>query len=216
MQPPNALPAETAFSLRADLLLLAAVLTVLAGLGWANRQLLAVLADLSCAVAGMATFLVIWNARRQVEQGFFLVLGMAFLAAAALDGARLALAAMPELYLGDFSAGLHAVSQLALAVGLAGGAWLPRKRTLSVAAAGACLAGLTASLTLALLALGYLDAWGLSNAAEAGRREFLAAVAHGLAAALFLTAGAGIWRDRQTLPAALAWLLAAAMAALAA
>lgn len=214
--PPTALPPEPAFPLRADLLLLAAVLTVLAGLGWANRQLLTVLADLSCAVAGMATFLVIWNARRQVEQGFFLVLGMAFLAAAALDGARLALAAMPELYLGDFSAGLHAVSQLTLAAGLAGGAWLPRKRTLSVAAAGACLAGLTASLTLALLALGYLDAWGLSNAAEAGGREVLAAFAHGVAAAFFLTAGAGIWRDRQAMPSTLAWLLAAAMTALAA
>ncbi|WP_235669591.1 PAS domain S-box protein [Solidesulfovibrio carbinolicus] len=214
--PPTALPPEPAFPLRADLLLLAAVLTVLAGLGWANRQLLTVLADLCCAVAGMATFLVIWNARRQVEQGFFLVLGMAFLAAAALDGARLALAAMPELYLGDFSAGLHAVSQLTLAAGLAGGAWLPRKRTLSVAAAGACLAGLTASLTLALLALGYLDAWGLSNAAEAGGREVLAAFAHGVAAAFFLTAGAGIWRDRQAMPSTLAWLLAAAMTALAA
>jgi PAS domain S-box-containing protein len=204
-----------ALSCTTDLWLLAMVLTVMAVVGWWHQPLFVVLADLSCTLTGTATFLVIWNARRQVEQGFFLMLGMAFLAASAFDGARLVLAALPQLSLGGAASGLRVSGLMTLALVLAGGAFFARAKRLSLAATGICVAGVALALFVVLLPLGFLDVFGLSVVAGASGRQEYATAGNIAATVLFVLAGTGVWRGRGDMPGTIGGLLLGSLAALA-
>ncbi|MHC1791731.1 PAS domain S-box protein [Solidesulfovibrio sp.] len=212
-EPP--LTARPVPSLSKGVCFIALLALLLGALALFNTQLFQALAELICALTGAATFLVIWNARPHVEQGFFLVLGLSFLAAACFDGARLVVAAgLPGLaYLTVAMAELRTAGTLALALPLCAGAWLAQDKAISSLRAGAWVG--TAALLLLLatvlgIGTGADGPFGVSGsfAGSAGQTRFTAeTVGLGLAALLFAAAGLGVWRNWRQSPRPITLLL---------
>lgn len=214
-------PSRPAASPAKDLWLLGLVIAALAAVGLHNHPLFEILSDLVCTLTGAATFLVIWNARRHVEHSFFLVLGMAFLAAAAFDGSRLVVAAaLPGLpHTAAVLSGLRTAGLLLLAVSLCFGAWRMQNRRVSTAVIGGWVGGGAVLLTLAVVPFGPLDSFGLlaMQAAGPGHGRFpIETAGVGLAALFFAGAGLGVWRTRSQSPPPTGTLLLASLGCLAA
>lgn len=146
------------------------------------------LAEMACMAAGVATFLVAWNARRFVTHGFFLILGPAFLVAAAFDAAHImamvGLTRPPLTAVGP--AAIWASGGLGLAASLCAGAWLPAGRR--VQANTALLAVIGGNLGL-LLAAAVLPDFG----------QWMALAAHPTGLGLLAAAGAGLLRAKTSL-----------------
>lgn len=117
------------------LLSMALGISLLVVLGVSDSPPFYALAELLCVIAGMATFLVIWNARAYVEHAFFLILGLAFLAAGGfdalhlLDSAGLIRLPLPP----SVTAMTWAAGRLAFAASLCLGTWWLRRRAVSLA-----------------------------------------------------------------------------------
>ncbi len=122
---------------------MALALLVLCGLGLLDYLPFHILSELGCLVAGAAAFLVVWNARAFVEQGFFLVFGAAFLMAAGYGSLHI-LGLLGLMHFPLPAADLEALAYagpLGLAVSLSLGAWLASGRTLSAVPTLAAVAG---------------------------------------------------------------------------
>jgi len=206
-----------------DLWVLGCAVAGMVIVGCFSPALFEILADLACALTGAATFLVIWNARLHVEQGFLLILGMAFLAAAAFDAARLILvAAQPGLTSSiPLLAGLRPTGMLLLSLALCFGAWRPQRPRIATAPTWIWLAGGAMVLTLALAAatFGTSESLGLLGkpSTGAGQGDFLLqALGNGLSALLFAAAAVGVWSARTPPPPPIGSLLLASLCCLAA
>ncbi len=190
------------------------LLAALAGLGLVGRvdiRLFHALAELTCAVAGTATFLVVWNARSFVENGFFPILGLAFLAAAGFDAMGLLARGetFPPLLGWATSEQLWTAGGLALSVTLCAGAWLPDRFSSAATAVGTAAACLAVAATFSpwlFFPIGPLaDATGPA----------LAAATRIAPPALFALAGLGLWRNRDRISPPIVRLLEGSLACLA-
>ena len=165
---------------------------------------------LVCIVSGAATFLVIWNARAHVEHAFFLVVGLAFLAAAGCDSLHLlqsaGLARLPVSP--GVTAAIWSAGHFAFALSLCAGAWMLRRRIVSIAAALLVVGG--GNLLLALLAAISLHPALRGTAFLAPDAPFT----HLTPILLLAAAGLGLWRSRRQLAPPVARLLLAALASL--
>ncbi len=184
----------------------AVALGLLALIGVHDVRLFHILAAFVCVVAGAALFLVVWNARDHVEQGFFQVLGPAFLYAAGCDALGLLVAAGLDPLQSVFQApDLLPSAGPVLAGVLCAGAWLPSGRPVSAARAGLLAGGVALTLVLGLAAL------RLATPPATARTVL------GLATPLLLAgAGYGLWRRRSALSPRTLGLLLGSLALLAA
>lgn len=136
-------------------------------------------------VAGMATFLVLWNARDFLKQRYFLVLGPAFLAAAVFVWLHtLHAAELVHLPLSwELLRALPTAGSLGLAASLCLGAWFaprPRRKPAAI---------------LAVVTGGNLALW-LFLALDTSPQPAFAAVPHVAALALFAAAAPPLFRER--------------------
>lgn len=182
-------------------LVLVVALFAVGALGLVDGRVLHVLTELGCLAAATAAFLVIWNARAFVENGFFLLLGAAFLAAAGYAALHIlgVLGLVRYPLAGPVQESIWTAEQAGLAAVLCLGAWIWPSRDLS--------GGLVLLLVLAGNA-GLGAALGMVTGS--GRPAI-----HAVSLALFLAAGAGLWRRRAALGARMTALLAGTLACLA-
>ncbi|WP_231584026.1 PAS domain S-box protein [Desulfovibrio sp. TomC] len=195
------------------------IAVIMGVLGYYDTNLFEFLSDLICVVTGMATFLVIWNARSHVEHGFLLVLGMAFLAAAVFDATRLMATASTLHWLSAEAmvSGLRTVGVLVLAASLGVGAWLAQNRRVPPVLAGGLIVVAAMVLALVVIPLKPLDEstlWGLAPFESQGHL-LIQRIGLGLASLLYMAAWAGIWRSRRQLARSIGRLLLACLACLA-
>jgi len=173
-----------------------------------------VLSELTCVIAGVAAFLVIWNARAFVEHAFFLVLGLAFLVAAGFDAAYLLLhAGLVRLPLPPgLAAAVWTGSHIAFALSLCVGAWTLRGTNTSVVGGPlALVGGLNVLLVLTFAAVAVLSpAAGVSDIPGLD-----APVDRLIPMLLFVGAGLGLLRSRDRLARPVVRLLLGAAACLA-
>ncbi|MYL82499.1 PAS domain S-box protein [Desulfovibrio aerotolerans] len=219
--PPSPPPPFPTATLTKDLWLLGSVVAALAVVGCFTLPLFAILADLACALTGAATFLVVWNARLHVDEDFFLILGLAFLAAAFFDGTRPVLvASQPGLSASAaILAGLRPAGMLLLSLALCFGAWRPQRRRISIALVGVWLGCAAVVLALVFLPwepLAALRVWEVPGAGPGQQgRPLLEATGNGLAALLFAAAAVGVWSTRTLSPGPIGNLLLASLCCLA-
>lgn len=188
---------------RIEMVALGVLIGLLTLLGLYNPRLFHVLAELICVATAAATFLVIWNARAFVEQGFFMILGLAFLGTAAFDIVHLlGTNDLDSLLLDPTSAvGYWAAGHILLGVALCSGSWrLGHKKTRTLIPAlwvggGAALLFAAAVLLTTFSAVREQDV------------SFVATLGGGLSLLLFLFAAAGLWHNKSHLAPSIVRLL---------
>ncbi|EFL52473.1 multi-sensor signal transduction histidine kinase [Solidesulfovibrio fructosivorans JJ]] len=134
---------------------MALAVAALCAIAFFDLPLFHVLSEMTCIIAGVAAFLVIWNARAFVEHAFFLVIGLAFLIAAGFDTAYLLLTAgLTRLPLPPGLAGaVWTGSHIAFALSLCVGAWMLGRTKTAAGYPQALVLGLNLLLMLAFAAL---------------------------------------------------------------
>ncbi|MFP5258519.1 MAG: PAS domain S-box protein [Acidobacteriota bacterium] len=216
---PAATP-QPLLALAKELWLLGAIVATMAVIGSLVPHLFEILADLACALTGAATFLVIWNARPHVEHGFYLILGMAFLAAASFDGARLVvvadLARQPQT--AAILSGLRTAGMLILSMAVCFGALRAQNSRVRTLVVGAWVGGGAVFLALLLVPCSALDVFGLLARPffdPSRGRDLTETLGLGLAALLFAGAWVGVWRTREQSSPSIGSLLLASLGCLA-